>query len=70
MMFCAEVIEDRQRNQHALVKLSAMKAFHNILSVRAARAEYLSLEKVKEQGPGRDAAIEEFYKRRIGMFSQ
>ena len=67
---CAEVIEDIENIYHPLIKLSALKAFHNIVSERPARAEYLSTEKVREQGPARDTAIEEFYKKRLNIFSK
>jgi len=70
MFLCSEVIGDKENNYHPLIQLSALKAMNNILSERAARVEYLSTEKVREQGPGRDAAIEEYYRKRMGIFSK
>lgn len=67
---CMEVIKDPEMKYSQLLKIFAMRAFHNIFSIRATRAEYLNQELVLEQGEFRAAAVEEFLKGRLGIFNQ
>lgn len=65
-----EILRDPEEKFSQLHKIYAMRAFYNIFSVRAARAEYLNQDLVTEQGEFRAAAVEEFLKDRLGIFNQ
>ncbi len=67
---CLRVIRDPEGELSQLYKVYAMRALHNIMTARPARVEYLSQEKVTVQGEFREAAIEAFYKDRLGIFNQ
>lgn len=65
---CVEAIKDESRNRSPLLKLFALEAMHNILSVRPGRAEYLNTSLVPEQGELRQAALEVFFEKRFAIF--
>jgi hypothetical protein len=65
---CVEVIRDEERMRPELLKLFALEAMHNILSVRPGRVEYLNAQAVPEQGELRQAAVEKFYESRFTIF--
>ena len=63
-----EVIKDDSRSHSPLLKLFALEAMFNILSVRPSRAEYLNASLVPEQGELRHAALEIFYEKKFSIF--
>lgn len=63
-----EVIKDDSRSHSPLLKLFALEAMFNILSVRPGRAEYLNASLVPEQGELRHAALEIFYEKKFSIF--
>ena len=68
MELCAEVIRDEKRLKPQLLKIFALEAMHNILSIRPGRAEYLNTSQVPEMGELRQAAVERFYESRFIIF--
>lgn len=68
MEMCMEVIKDEKRIKPELLKIFALEAMHNILSMRPGRAEYLNSSNVPEQGELRQAAVEKFYEGRFAIF--
>ena len=65
---CVEAIKDESRSRSPLLKLFALEAMYNILSIRPGRAEYLNASLVPEQGELRQAALEVFYEKRLSIF--
>ncbi len=65
---CVEAIKDESRSRSPLLKLFALEAMHNILSIRPGRAEYLNASLVPEQGELRHAALEVFFEKRFAIF--
>lgn len=63
-----EVIKDEARSHSPLLKLFALEALFNILSVRPGRAEYLNASAVPEQGELRHAALEIFFEKKFAIF--
>jgi hypothetical protein len=71
MELCLEIIKnDDFEKYEQLIRIFAMKAFHNIICVRPARTEYLSVGQVMEQGEGRHAAVEAYLKNRLNIFNK
>lgn len=70
MKMCEVILLDKKKNQTILVKAYACAALFNIFSVRAGRADYFNTNEVKEQGPLRAAAIEDFLEKKILMFEK
>jgi hypothetical protein len=70
MEMCVELIKDEKDKIDTKLKIYAMKALHNIFSVRSARVEYLNTEQVHVRGPERDAAVEEFLTKRLSIFNK
>jgi len=52
----------------ALVKVFALNAFHNILSVRAGRLEFIDTKSIRESGEERQKAIQRYLSSRFSIF--
>lgn len=65
-----EVIRDNEKRYPVLLKIFAMRAFHNILSVRPGRLDYLNTDCILEQGEARDAAVEAYHKDLLTIFNK
>jgi hypothetical protein len=70
MKMCEEILLDKKKNKTILVKAYACAALYNLFSLRAGRADYFNTNEVKEQGPLRAAAIEDFLEKKILMFEK
>ncbi len=71
MELCLHVIKSEDFEKYCqLIRIFAMRAFHNIICVRPARTEYLSVGQVMEQGEGRHAAVEAYLKSRLNIFNK
>ncbi len=66
---CVEVVKDIQNKYDTKLKVYAMKALHNLFSVRATRVEYLNTDRVTVKGPGRDEAVEQFLTSKLNIFN-
>eukprot|EP01040_Poterioochromonas_malhamensis_P000633 gene632-675_t len=67
---CVEVVKDLQNKYDTKLKVYAMKALHNLFSVRATRVEYLNTDRVTVKGPGRDEAVEQFLTSKLNIFNR
>lgn len=65
---CMEVAKDEARCRPPLLKVFALEALFNILSVRPGRVEFLNTSQVPEQGELRNAAVEKFFEARFSIF--
>mmetsp|Transcript_12987 Transcript_12987/g.19545 ORF Transcript_12987/g.19545 Transcript_12987/m.19545 type:complete len:495 (-) Transcript_12987:1786-3270(-) len=68
MDLCVETIRDPNSTIPQLVKVFALNAFHNILSIRAGRLEYLNTNSIHEIGDERQKAIERYLYGRLSIF--
>ena len=63
-------ISDVHEEISALVKVFALNAFHNILSVRAGRLDFLDTKSIREAGDERQKAIERYLHNRLSIFTK
>lgn len=70
MYLCVSFIKDVEKKHPPLLKIFAMEAFYNIMSVRPGRLEYLNTNLVPEQGELRQAAVEKFIADRVTIFNR
>lgn len=68
MNLCVVVVKDEERSRPPLLKVFALEALFNILSVRPGRVEFLNTSQVPEQGELRNAAVEKFFEARFAIF--
>ena len=68
MNHCIKVVRDVEHSRPPLLKVFALEALHNMLSMRPGRLEYLNTDVVTEQGELRNAALEKFYEARFSIF--
>jgi hypothetical protein len=69
MDLCVESIRDPNGTVPQLVKVFALNAFHNILSLRAGRLEYLNTNSIHEIGDERQKAVERYLYGRLSIFA-
>ena len=70
MHLCVDVIKDVDNKLPPHLKIFALEAFHNIISLRPGRLEFLDTSSVPEQGELRNAAVEKFLGKRFGIFNR
>lgn len=63
-------IADVDERISALVKVFALNAFHNILSIRAGRLDFLDTKSIREAGDERQKAIERYLHGRLSIFTR
>lgn len=65
-----EIIEDREYNCIGMLKIAAFHAFHNLLSCRPGRTDFLNTDSVTEMGEHRQQAMEAYLKTKFSVFNR
>lgn len=68
MDIVVETIKDEKKEISDLIKVFALNAFHNILSTRAGRVEFVNTNSIREIGDERQKAIERYLNSRLSIF--
>eukprot|EP01031_Cornospumella_fuschlensis_P025147 gene25147-30368_t len=67
---CVEIIVDKDNVKSNMMKVFALRALHNILSIRPGRAEFLETDSVMAIGEFRQAAMEKHLKTKLEIFNK